>query len=436
MASNVVQMPSMTALRTPIGHIIRTGETSYKRLENLHAEGKFPAKAVIFDASKARFQKEFIQALKADGADVILDTKVAELSEVGRYRGTAADTPWALNDRPLEADDFARGSNFHLYGQVARSAVELGVTVVMAPTHFLRNGALDPWLAIDVGGVERLRAALDREGGHDIAIDYPLIIPHTRLQNMQDRIRLLQALRGLPFDNLLVRLSGFGANAGPLSVKRTFLAIGELQSLDRPVILDHVGGLVGLSAIAFGFASGIAHGIGERDSFDARNWHQAPKKRDPDGSFGRGVYIPVPGLDRSFLAKDLQSIASTPKGRRLISCDDRRCCPHGLASMIEHPRAHIAKQKFRSIDDLFSVPDTRRASHFMSVDMRNAERKAGDLARLNTGNNKLDAALARGRKRIDSMARMYETLSESNRPAPSPIKRRNIPNTASGRESQ
>jgi hypothetical protein len=304
----------------------------------------------------------------------------------------------------------------------------------MAPTHFLRNGARDPWLAVDVEGVERLRLALDREGRRDIAIDYPLIMPHTRLQDMQDRIELLRAIRGLPVDNLLVRLSGFGANAAPLSVKRTFLALGDLQSLGRPVILDHVGGLVGLSAIAFGFASGIAHGIGERDSFDARDWHQVPKKRDPDASFGRGVYIPVPGLDRSFLAKDLKSIASSPKGRRLISCDDRECCPHGLTSMIDHPRAHIAKQKFHAIDGLFVVPDTRRASHFLNVDIRNAERKAGDLARLNTGNTKLDAALVRGRKRIDSMARMYETLAESNRSTPPPMVRRNNPNTVAGRE--
>ena len=65
--AEVVQLPLTGALRTPIGHAIRTGEFSYRRLEDLHAEGRLPARAVIVDASKARFQKEFIRSLRACG---------------------------------------------------------------------------------------------------------------------------------------------------------------------------------------------------------------------------------------------------------------------------------------------------------------------------------------------------------------------------------
>ena len=53
--AKVIQLPPTGAVRTLIGHAIRTGEASYKRLENLHAEGRLPARAVIVDASKARF---------------------------------------------------------------------------------------------------------------------------------------------------------------------------------------------------------------------------------------------------------------------------------------------------------------------------------------------------------------------------------------------
>ena len=71
----------------PIGHAARTGETAFRRLEDLHTEGCLPARAVIVDTSKARFQREFIRALRSTGTDVTLDPKVAELGEVGKFRG-------------------------------------------------------------------------------------------------------------------------------------------------------------------------------------------------------------------------------------------------------------------------------------------------------------------------------------------------------------
>ena len=421
-------------LHTPIGHVIRTGEMSYRQYEHLHAEGNLPAKHVIVDASKARFQKEFIRALRDGGADVILDTKAAELSEPGRFRGVAKRAPWAATeeDRPLKPEDFRPSANINLFGQIARMAVELGVAAVMAPTHFLRNGADDPWLPIDRAGVMRLRLALDREGGTAIAIDYPLILPHTRLQDGADRAKFMQALEGLPVDNLILRLSGFGSNAMPLTVKRTLIAIETLHGLGYPVLLDHVRGLVGLSALAFGIVSGIAHGIGERERFSARDWHKQPKEREEGASFGRPIYVPLPGLDKAFRAQDLKAIASATGGRRLVACPDRGCCPHGLESMLQNPRAHIARQQFAMIDHLGSVPDTRRIGHFIDVDLRGAERTARDLARLNTGNEKLNRALVEGRNRIDRMARMYETLAERERGTPVPMRQRNSSGAASG----
>lgn len=433
MADNVVRFGPR--LHTPIGHVIRTGELSYRQYEHLHAEGRLPAKHVIVDASKAQFQKEFIRALRDGGADVILDTKAAELSEVGRFQGMAKGAPWAATDenRPLGLEDFqpSASANIDLFGRIARMAVELEVVAVMAPTHFLRDGADDSWLSIDGEGVTHLRSALDREGGSTIAIDYPLILPHTRLQDEVDRTKIVQALEGLPFDNLLLRLSGFGSNAMPLTVKRTLIAVETLHSLGYPIVLDHIGGLVGLSALAFGYVSGIAHGIGERDRFNARDWHKLPKEREEGAPFGRPVYVPLPGLDKAFRENDLRVIASATGGRRLVACPDRGCCLRGLESMLQNPRAHIARQQFAMIDRLGSVPDTRRIDHFLNVDLRGAERAARDLARLNTSDEKLNRTLVEARKRIDRMARMYETLAERERGTPLPMRQRNSSDAAS-----
>jgi hypothetical protein len=319
---------------------------------------------VIIDASKAIFQKEFIAALRDGGAEVILDTKVAELSERGRFRGAAKGAPWARvdEDRPLQTEDFDPRSNIDLYGSIARFAIEVGATAVLAPTHYLRNGVNDSSFELDRLAPLHLRAALDREGGDHIAIDYPLILPHVAIQDGQHRAGLIAGLVGQPFDNLVLRLSGFGTSSGPLSVKRTLLAIAELRAIGYPVVIDNISGLAGIGALAFGIASGIAHGLGERERFDARDWHKPPKERDPDAKNGRATYIPMPQFDRSFMLKDFQIVAGASGGRRLVSCHDRNCCPQGLTSMLERPRAHLAFQRFQTCQRLFDVPDTRRAT--------------------------------------------------------------------------
>ena len=435
--AEILQLPQTGALRTPIGHAIRTGESAYRQLEHLHAEGRLPARAAIVDASKARFQREFIRSLRDTGADVTLDPKVAELSEVGKFTGLAKETPWAVEDgtRPLEPRDFEPRASADLFGKIARMAAELGVTSVMAPTHFLRPGVDHVWLPIDLRSIASLREALDREGGQHVAIDYPLILPHTRLSDDRYLSGILSALHGLPVDNLILRLSGFGADARPLTVKKTLTAIQELHVLGYPILLDCVGGLVGLGALAFGAVSGIAHGIGERDRFDARSWHKHPKRPNSERSFGRTIYVLLPGLDKSFSKSDLKIIAGAPRGRRLIACGNRECCPRGFVSMLDNHRAHIAWQKFHAINTLFEVPDTRRPDHFINVELRSAERLARDLVHLNLDDDSLNKALSDWRKRTDSMTRVFETLSERKRPSPPPLKTRQVPVAPTHRSS-
>ena len=197
-------------------------------------------------------------------------------------------------------------------------------------------------------------------------------------------------------------------------MKRTFQSLKALNSVSRPILLDHIGGLVGIGALALGIVSGIAHGIGERERFDARAWHKRPKERDPDSMGGRALYIPAPSFDRSFLRKDIDLIASAAGGRRIISCGDPRCCSHGLNSALKNPKSHIAYQRLTSVRKLAQVPDRHRANHFLDNEMRSAERKARDLSKLKTGDENLNVRLAKGRKRIDSLARTFETLVPTN----------------------
>ena len=98
-------------------------------------------------------------------------------------------------------------------------------------------------------------------------------------------------------------------------------------------------------------------------------------------------------------------------------------------------RSHIARQKFRAIDALYAVPDARRVYHFINVELRGAERLARDLVHLNVDDGRLNKASRTGGKRIDSMTRMFETLSERTRPPPPPLKRRQGPGAPTHRSS-
>ncbi len=71
--ADVLQLLQIDRFRLPIGHAIRTGVAFFRQRGLHHAGGHLPARAVVIDVSKARFQEEFMRSLRACGVDVILD---------------------------------------------------------------------------------------------------------------------------------------------------------------------------------------------------------------------------------------------------------------------------------------------------------------------------------------------------------------------------
>ncbi len=434
MTAEIIELGRATPNRTPIAHIVHSGDTAFRKLESLYAKERITAQTILVDGSKASRQEEFIGLATESNVDVILDTKCAELSEVGKFAGRNKEAPWAkLNDDKapvrLAESEFILGSNFDLFGQIARFAVTSGVTSVLAPTHYLRQGAQDKWWLIDLSSVGQLRSALDREGGANIRIDYPLIIKNVVLQNPKMRQRIIRELSPLPFDNLYVRASGLGKNAGPITIKRTFSALEDLKKLGKPVVLDHIGGLVGNAAIAFGVVSGLGRGIGERERFDASGWHTPPKERKPDEQGGgAGVRFKPPNSDLSFTKAELGKIISKPRGRRLLSCSNRKCCLNGYNSMQKDIRAHFAFQNSAGPAELSKVPDKNRVQHFLDTNLNTANRQARDLAMFDSGDEKLNNRLKKGRERSDLVSKTLETMASSFETSPFvPLIRRPTP---------
>ncbi|MEO6784397.1 MAG: hypothetical protein ABI407_22685 [Bradyrhizobium sp.] len=80
MAAQILPMPGFKAPADPVGYFVRLGDSGHRQLADLHAEGRFSPKRLVVDASRLRHQKELVEALRASGTRIILDTKAAELS--------------------------------------------------------------------------------------------------------------------------------------------------------------------------------------------------------------------------------------------------------------------------------------------------------------------------------------------------------------------
>lgn len=391
-----------------VGHFIRVGSSGHRQLETLFASGRLPMHSLVIEAGAAPRQKELISALKEVGKNLILDTNVAELSSVGKFKGFASAAPWADPDHALTPEHFERGLNYDIIGKIARFAIENGFTIVQAPTHFLPNST-SVWLARDRKSCIALRKALDSNGGSHIGIDYPLMVSVATLRDPVQRRAIINSLSGLPFENLWLRVSGFGAEATGVGLRRYIGAALDLLRLNKPIVVDGVGGLVALAIIAFGVAGGVSHGIGEKERFDASSWDKPAK----EGGGGSQKRILIPILDRQLTIQQMEKLIEAPSGRRICSCNDRACCPHGWEDMQRKPKAHYLYQRSKQVSELARVSDPRRVDHFLHQNLADANRFARKITKLKTGDDALTKALTRNSDRLDRMAAVLEELGRT-----------------------
>lgn len=318
-----------------------------------------------------------VRAFRDAGAELVLDTDVAELSTAKYFDGALKQAPWAVAGRPLSLQDFQGPKGLERISIIARFAVQHGFRTVLSPTHLVK-GPRDLGLRLDFGTAEKLRAALDAEGGDAITLDFPLILGAGVLRDEQVIGILIDALKGLPVENLWVRSSGFGADATPIGIVRYIRALRRLLPLSRPIVADGVGGFAGIAALAFGAASGVAHGVGIHETFKSNDWN----KRRKVGGGGQPTRILVNALDRQLKLDQIQAIVTSTNGRRLVSCNVPRCCPKGLEDMLRDPKAHYCYQRRLVVDSLTSVPYARRAGHFVGKIVTEARERGRLLGRL------------------------------------------------------
>ncbi|MEM6301369.1 MAG: hypothetical protein AAF749_06475 [Pseudomonadota bacterium] len=407
--SKIVPFHSNASAHREIGHYVRLGDTGHKILEDLVAEGRFPVQRVVVDASSHLQQAQLIEALSAyqAGVELVLDTKCAELAEPGKYRGVVRKAPWSQHGagQPLVGDQFPTDRPSKVLQQIAEFAIEHNYSAVLGTGHYLQHGSKSNWLELDIQACIRLVELLDRLGAAHIGVDYSLVVPHTLLSDHQECAKIIDRLQGVPFQNLWIRASGFGADAKPLTTQRYLRSLTQFHQLQKPVIADYLGGLVGYACAAFGAVSGISQGIGERQRFDAKPWLNPPPP--PKESFGRAVRMSIPGVQTSLTKQEISTVAATPAGRRLVACRDRNCCENGLTTMLENPRRHAIKQTTSAFERMEKIPVANRPRDFLGGMFEEELRTASELARLRLNDQKLSKRLkANGQ----TLGRLFSTL--------------------------
>lgn len=380
--ANVIPLPTARGASTPAELFLRVGEAHYGQVASLYSEGKLAIRRAVFDASRLKYQIDFMKTLRDDKVELILDTKAAELAALSRYQGRPSGAPWAGGTLHMpEQFDVDRCRTFA--AQIAQEAIERGFDRVLSPSHLLREGLLDPWFAIDKRLCSELREALDRAGGKHVAIDYMLIIEERRLRDEAVRSALLHQLASIPFENLVLRASHFGADVEAPKLRSFINMLDRLMAAGRPVVVDHVGGLVGRSLLAFGVASGIAHGLDEHLRFDGSPWNRLPKEIDEEDEGRRGgaaKRVSIPLLDRSLTVPELTALVRAKGGQRLV-CQDPTCC-RSLADMTGHSKRHSIVQETKALAALGRVPDLMRTQHFLEKEMTEADRFARQIKEL------------------------------------------------------
>ena len=179
--------------------------------------------------------------------------------------------------------------------------------------------------------------------------------------------------------------------------------------MQKPIIADCVGGLAALGVTAFGAAVGIAHGVVEKERFDAGAWRIRPRA----GGGGQNGRLYLPGIDRHFKLADVRALMEAKGGRRLLACQDRDCCPRGLADMLNDPKAHFLTQRQNQLLDLQRIPDLRRTSRFLDYHLASADRTARQVAKLRIPDDRIQESLRRATLRLDRLLGALEELDRT-----------------------
>lgn len=391
----------------PLGLYFRPGRSDHTTLMALLAEDRADLSGLVFDPCLTdRHEDLRVEAAQHD-LETVLDPRTVELSTPGGVmRGGVPALPWAGDTLPHTPDLLEGPAADRLIERIVATAVAGKYTAVLAPTHYLAEGAADQWFEVDGRLTRKLRVLLDASGQHDTCIYYPLSTSAKVFRHAAERTRFRVALSSLPVDAVWLRIHPFGTTAsGPLALRRYIEGCRSLHALDLPLVAEHTG-TVGLALLAFGAVGGIESGITYGERYDVNPLIKPPTNSDPFSPPPR-VYVERLG---AFLSRDqANDLFSSRQMKALFACKVAGCCPRGAIDMSSDPRRHFILRRTGEVTRNSRPPELLRAGAYLEDFLRPATDLALRAARVTP-------ALESTRKRLEGWRHALGAMHQQGTP--------------------
>ena len=410
MASNVIHLPRPLQARSspgPLALFVRVGRNDHREMLELIATGERAIFGFIIEAQYVERHRELMTEARSRNFDLILDPKTQPLGLPGGHTALLATLPWGL-ERHHNLSDFEGPVGRLKADQIVEMAARNGFTQVLGPTHLL-SGPNDPWLRRDIDMMEWTREAAVASGTN-LGLIHSLAVPMEVLRKRVERQALITAIADAPCDAIWLKVENFGDDATGEKMAAYIEACRDFHDRGIPVVGDHVGGLPGLGALAFGAVGGIAHGVTMHQRFKAAGWRRPPIR----GHGGPAWRVYLPHLDmlvKPAVARTLLGTSSRIRGR--YGCRDTHCCPHGIRDMIDHPARHALYQRAREIEWLSDTPQTIRVARYLDERVRPVSDDVAAIASVAGLDETLKKALIRKQNNLSRYRQAMAHLAEA-----------------------
>lgn len=399
--SNVITLPRPANARPRperFGLYLRVGHNQHRELGDVLSSGECDFHGIVIDATNVERHKDLIdRALQMD-LDVALDPKTHAMALPGGFSQSMLKLPWG-GESHSGLVQFMGTAGKDIARRIAQFTLSHGFTQVLAPTHIL-SGRSDRWIKCDVENTSHLRDAL-LEYGSNAQVIYPLALPMQVFRNPVERRAIINQVQDVPCDALWLRVENFGADSTGDKTTAYIEASRELQTIGKPIIADHVGGVAGLGLLAFGAVGGLAHGITLLEGFKAAQWRRPPNPEGRKGSAFTRVYIPK--LDIYLKRGDAEAFfKSSTRTRGRYACRDSHCCAGGMRDMLSNPARHFVHQRSNEIMTLSEQPQSLRPGLYLDQTVRSVSDNIASAAALSSIDDSLRKKL---QKKQSTMSR-------------------------------
>jgi hypothetical protein len=430
MNANVIHLPRPRDVRPQeegLGLFVRVARNDHKEILDLIATGERGIFGFVIEAQHVKRHADLIAEAQKSGFDLILDPKTQAMGFPGGHTDSLATLPWGLT-RHHRLTDFDGTAGRHRAVQMVEVARESGFTQLLGPTHLL-SGPNDPWLRRDIATMRWAYEEIARGGG-GIELIYSLALPIDVLRREGERNAMISAIAEAPCDAIWLKIENFGDDASGEKTAAYIAACRDFHTRGVPVIGDHLGGLPGLGALAFGAVGAIAHGVTMLQSFKAAGW----RRPQIPGNGGRPRRVYIPQLDM-LLKRDAAKalLDSSPRVRALCGCRDTHCCPQGPRDMIGRPARHALYQRAREVEGLGATPESLRVPQYLDERVRRVSDDVAAIAALANRIEPLRESLLKKQAEIGRFRQVMVHLAGVARPESSAlVPRRRVPRRERG----